>query len=288
MFKTLINMMIQQIDPRIVELQNDVEFYQTVVIGLSIVVGLLFLIVILQRLSIRLMKQGKVKGGKSKLPKIKKSSAPEISASAAAVPASAAPKDLPDPGLVFKYSLAAENTTEKTISIGQKQGNIKTFSTEILDDHLSLYIRIIENRRDQDIYDLPDQIFEEYQIDFRRDSKVLIYYPGLEGYREMGARERIYVKSQPDETGDPTFPALEAKNPIRFRLGDRLDQDGKFTGGYFEFHLFTQDYEVKTKSNISKTEKNFLLRLYKIYPGYDTGSPTGDGLFPMIDPFATR
>lgn len=153
---------------------------------------------------------------------------------------------------------------------------------------MSLYIRIIENRRDQDIYDLPDKIFEEYQVDFRRDSKVLIYFPGLEGYREMGARERIYLKSKPDETGDPTFPSLDAKKPIRFRLGDRLDQDGKFTGGYFEFHLFTQDYEVKTKSNIVKIEKNFLLRLYKIYPGYDTGSPTSDGLYPMIDPFATK
>lgn len=286
MLKTFINTLIQQIDPRIIELQKDVEFYQGVVLGLGIVIGLLFLIVILQRISIRLMKQGKKPAGKMKLPKIKKSAEPAPAPAASG--GSVAPKELPDPGLVFKYSLAAENTTEKTISIGQKEGNIKTFSTEILDDHLSFYIRIIENRRDRDIYDLPDKIAEEYQIDFRRDSKVLIYYPGLEGYREMGARERVYLKPEPDETGDPTFPTISAKNPIRFRLGDRLDQDGKFTGGYFEFHLFTQEYDVKTKSNIVKTEKNFLLRLYKIYPGYDTGSPTGEGLFPMIDPFATK
>jgi len=289
MFKTLINTIIQQIDPRIVELQKDVEFYQSVVIGLAIVIGLLFLIVVLQRISIRLMKQGKKLAGKMNLPKIKKSGG-----SSKAVPqpsgaeGSAAPKDLPDPGLIFKYNLAKEQTTEKTITVGQKEGNIKTYSTEILDDHLSIYIRIIENRRDQDIYNLPDKIAEEYQIDLRRDSKVLIYFPGLEGYREMGARERVYLKSEPDETGDPTFAAIDAKNPIRFRLGDRLDQDGKFTGGYFEVHLFTQDYDVKTKSNITKTEKNFLLRLYKIYPGYDTGSPTADGLYPMIDPFATK
>ncbi len=290
MFTTLINSIIQQIDPRIVELQKDLEFYQTVVIGLSIVIGLLFLIVILQRLSIRLMKQGRQGKSPGRLPKIRKSAEKKTlpSATPAAGSSPVMPKELPDPGLIFKYSLAAENTTEKTITIGQKNGNIKTYSTEILDDHLNLYIRIIENRRDQDIYNLPDHIAEEYQIDFRRDSKVLIYYPGLQGYREMGARERVYIKADPDETGDPTFPALDAKNPIRFRLGDRLDQDGKFTGGYFEFHLFTKDYEVKTKSNIAKTEKNFLLRLYKIYPGYDTGAPTEDGLYPMIDPFATQ
>lgn len=94
MFKTLINMMIQQIDPRIVELQNDVEFYQTVVIGLSIVVGLLFLIVILQRLSLRLMKQGKKSNSRMKLPKIKKSTDPKKSVPAAGASVSTAPKDL--------------------------------------------------------------------------------------------------------------------------------------------------------------------------------------------------
>ena len=95
------------------------------------------------------------------------------------------------------------------------------------------------------------------------------------------------IKQDPDEAGDPTFPTLAAKSPIRFRLGDRLSQDGKFINGYFEFHLFTQDYETKTKADIPKTEKNFLIRLYKVYPGYDTGAPTEEGLSPMVDPFTT-
>ena len=30
-----------------------------------------------------------------------------------------------------------------------------------------------------------------------------------------------------------------------------------------------------------------MIRLYKIYPGYDTGNPNEDGLYPMIDPYAT-
>jgi len=38
---------------------------------------------------------------------------------------------------------------------------------------------------------------------------------------------------------------------------------------------------------IPKIEKNFMIRLYKIYPGYDTGNPNEDGLYPMIDPYAT-
>ena len=120
------------------------------------------------------------------------------------------------------------------------------------------------------------------------DGKVLIYYPGLEGYKPMGSRERIYIKAEPDETGEPTFPAIEAKQPIRFRVGDRLNQDDKFVNGFFEFHLFTQDYEAKTKAGIPKVEKNFMLRLYKIYPGYDISGVTEEGLYPMMDPYSTR
>jgi hypothetical protein len=223
-----------------------------------------------------------------KLPgKKKKEDKKPAGAPAPAAGPAVSPKDLPDPGLVFKYSLAKENVVEKTITIGQRDGSIKTFSTEIIDDHLTIFIRIIENTRDRDIYDLPDKISEEYLVDLRRDGKALIYMPGTQSFREMGSRERIYIKAAPDEAGDPTFPALDAKSPVRFRLGDRLDQDGKFKNGFFEFHLFTQDYEVKTKAGIPKTEKNFLLRLYKIYPGYDTAKSTADGLYPMVDPFTT-
>ncbi len=275
------------VDPRVFELEKHIEFLHIVIWGLALVIGLLLLIVYLQRKSITLYRKSKSVHGKEKkglIPGVKKKAVGKP----AAIGASVAPKELPDPGLIFKYSLAKENVMEKTVTIGQKQGNIKTYSTEIIDDHLSVSIRIMENRRDKDIYDLPDTIVEEYLLDFRRDGKALIYYQGLEGYREMGSRERIYLKEEPDVTGDPTFPKLDAKQPIRFRVGDRLNQDGKFISGFFEFHLFTQDYQVSTKAGIPKIEKNFLIRLYKIYPGYDTGAPTDDGLYPMIDPFTTR
>lgn len=283
MLKFLYNLIqFLHIDPRVYELEKDIEFYQYILLGSIFVIILLIIIVFLQRRLVVSLRGGKPpKSAK----KIKRREQPmEATAGTAA---RISPKELPDPGLIFKYSLAKENVKEKLITIGQFEGNIKTYSTEIIDNHLSIYIRIIENRRDKDIYDLPDIIKEEYQLDLRRDGKILIYYPGLEGFREMGSRERIYIKDKPDEAGDPTLPSIEAKSPIRFRLGDRINQDGKFVSGYFEFHLVNQDYEVKTTVGIPKIEKNFLVRLYKIYPGYDTGSPTGDGLYPMVDPFTT-
>ncbi len=287
MLKFLYNLIFLHVDPRVYELEKDIEFYQYILLGAIFVVLLLIIIVYLQRRLVTSLRGGRSpKGAKKVLGRKKPTPASETHA-AAYTAARISPKELPDPGLIFKYSLAKENVKEKMITIGQLDGNIKTCSTEIIDNHLSVFIRIIENRRDRDIYDLPDRIKEEYQLDLRRDGKILIYYPGLEGFREMGSRERIYIKAEPDETGDPTFPTIEAKSPIRLRLGDRLNQDGKFVNGYFEFHLFNQDYEVKTKAGIPKVEKNFLIRLYKIYPGYDTGSPTDDGLYPMVDPYTT-
>ncbi len=277
------------IDPRIYELEKKIDFYQYLVFALIFVIVLLIIVVVLQRkLSTGFHAiRKKIMPGKSKAMPAEEKPAAAPTPARPAVQGKVTPKELPDPGLIFKFSLAQEHVLEKLITIGQTEGNIKTFSTEIMDNHLSVFIRIIEGQRDRDIYEMPDIIVEEYQLDLRRDGKTLIYYPGLEGFREMGSRERIYVRRQPDEAGDPTFPSLEPKNPVRFRVGDRLNQDGKFTRGYFEFHLFTQDYEVKTKANIPKVEKNFLIRLYKIYPGYDTGAPTDDGLYPMIDPFTT-
>jgi len=285
-------MMFQQIDPRIYELERDIKFLKILIYGTSLAIIILILVIVLQKMTINRLRrkdepfppEGKPeKKSKKQASPVQEAKPPVPSAPAAAVKS----KDLPDPGLVFKYSLADENTSEKLITIGQSEGNIKTYSTEVINDHLNIMIRIIDNRRDKDIYDLPDRIDEEYQIDLRRDGKVLVYYPGLEGYRQMGSREKIHLKTEPDPAGDPTFPVIEAKQPVRFRIGDRLNQDDKFTNGYFEFHLFTQDYDVKTTAGIPKTEKYFLIRLYKIYPGYDLSSPNDDGMFPMIDPFTT-
>lgn len=163
---------------------------------------------------------------------------------------------------------------------------IKTFSTEIVDYHLTIMIRVLEASKNQDIYNLPDRITESYVLDFRREGKVLIVLPDTKEVREMGDRERIYIQETPDEAGDPYFAILDAKIPLRFRLGDRLSGEGKFRSGYFEFHLYTKNVEAKTKAGIVKIEKQFFLRLFKIYQGYDTAKQTTDGYFPMIDPFS--
>jgi hypothetical protein len=281
------------VDPRVYELEKELENYQYFVIGLVVVIAILFLVIYLQRRLITAQKGEKAFDFVKKISK--KQDEPDEQKAESPAPAKPAtrtglvpPKDLPDPGLIFKYSLANEDVKDKMVVIGQTEGAIKTYSTEIINNHLSIYVRILENQRDKDIYNLPDRITEEYQIDLRREGKTLIYYQGLENYREMGARERIYVKKTPDEAGDPTFPEIPAKTPVRLRIGDRLDADGKFRKGYFEFHLFTQDYEVQTKAGVPKTEKYFLVRLYKTYPGYDTGAPTEEGLYPMIDPYTTK
>jgi hypothetical protein len=278
--------MFQQLDPRVYQLQKDIEFYRILVLGSVLVILILVLVVVLQRISLRRARNA----GDTVSPGITDPSVPvknKVKAKKSGVKGAVDPKDLPDPGLIFKYSLANENVTEKLITIGQTIGSIKTYSTEIMNDHLNIHIRIMENRNEKDIYNLPESISEEYMIDLRREGKALIYYPGLDAFRQMGSRERIYVMKEEDPAGDPSFPTIDPKQPIRIRLGERLNQDEKFVNGYFEFHLFNQEYEVKTDAGIPKFEKNFMLRLYRVYPGYDVSSPDKNGLYPMMDPFSS-
>ncbi len=289
MFKFIYSLvMFQQLDPRIYELQKDIEFYKILLIGSVLVILILVLAVVLQRISLNRAK----KSGDDLVPltgnaDTDPSSKAKVKPKKSVVKGAIDPKDLPDPGLIFKYSLAKEEVKEKLITIGQTEGSIKTYSTEIMNDHLNIHIRIMENREEKDIYNLPESISEEYMLDLRREGKALIYYPGLDSFRQMGSRERIYIMKDEDPAGDPTFPAIDPKQPIRIRLGERLNQDEKFVNGYFEFHLFNQEYEVKTASGIPKIEKNFLLRLYRVYPGYDISSPGKEGLYPMMDPFSS-
>ncbi len=289
MFKFIYSLvMFQQLDPRIYELQKDIEFYKILLIGSVLVIVILVLAVVLQRISLnRARKTGDEIIDLSAEKKPDESSKLKVKPKKSAVKGAIDPKDLPDPGLIFKYSLAKENVTEKLITIGQTEGSIKTFSTEIMNDHLNIHIRIMENRDEKDIYNLPESISEEYILDLRREGKALIYYPGLDSFRQMGSRERIFIMKEEDPAGDPTFPIIDPKQPIRIRIGERLNQDEKFVNGYFEFHLFNQEYEVKTAAGIPKYEKNFLLRLYRVYPGYDVSSPSNEGLYPMMDPFSS-
>ncbi len=280
-------------------LEDRVNSYETWVFFLVFLSALLALVAIMQRLTIARLRANdplqvkyyhkKIKE-KSDSKKIEEPSVADVNTITQTVPQTISenlpkPKDLPDPGLIFKYVISGE-PAEKLITIGQKEGTIKTYSTEIVDHHLTIMIRALDASRGQDIYNLPDRITETYVLDFRREGKALIVLPNTKDVREMSARERIYIQETPDESGDPNYTSIEANQPIRFRLGDRLSQEGKFKSGYFEFHLYTKDVETKTKAGITKIEKQFFVRLFKIYPGYDTAKQNEDGLFPMIDPFA--
>ena len=196
------------------------------------------------------------------------------------------PKLLPDPGLIYRFDTQNTRGGSRRIVIGQLEGNIKTYSTEVIDNHLEIEIRVKEDE-DRDIYDTNAVIIQRYRIDIRRGGRVMIHYPGAERYREMDSRERILIQEKPDNSGDFQYPELEPKYPIRFQLGDRLRHDGKFLKGYLEFHLFTKNVETEL-SGYKRLDKQFYLRLYRIFPGYDTGNVSEEGLVPMIDPFVAR
>ncbi|MCR9142278.1 MAG: hypothetical protein NXI24_08495 [bacterium] len=195
------------------------------------------------------------------------------------------PKLLPDPGLAFRFDLSRGEGSRR-VTIGQREGTIKTYSTEIIDGHLELEIRVKEDPN-RDIYSGAEKIVQSYQVDLRRGARVMIHFPGMERFREMDSRERLLVQPEPDQSGDFQFTGIAPRNPIRFQLGDRLRHDGKFAKGFIEFHLFTKDQEIAV-GDYTRIDKLFFLRVYKIFPGYDTAHPDEEGLYPMIDPYITR
>ena len=216
----------------------------------------------------------------------KKAAAPARPSPAAATPAPAVdPKLLPDPGLAFRFDMS-KGESSRRVSIGQREGTIKTYSTEIIDGHLEIEIRVKEDPN-RDIYSGAEMIVQSYQLDLRRGARVMIHFPGMERFREMDSRERLLVQPEPDQSGDFQFVDIEPRNPIRFQLGDRLRHDGKFAKGFIEFHLFTKDQETQV-GEYTRLDKMFFLRVYKIFPGYDTGHPDAEGLYPMIGPYVTR
>jgi len=280
-----------QVDPRIAELQRELLFRHYIIIASAVVILLLIVLVVLQaRMLSQSGKEWKplswVKRRRAKGRPRQRTSAPEAryALRGGLVP----PPALPVPGSARRLSLARDLVAEKTAVIGRAEGAIRTYSTELIERHLGITVKIVEQRRARDIYELPEKIYEEYQIDIRREGRALISLPAAGGFREMGAWERIRITPDPDGTVETSYPTLEKKNPVRFRLGQSLHRDGKFARGYFEFHLYTEDAETPTRAGIPKVEKLFYVRLYRIYPGYDTGAATDEGLYPMIALRAAR
>ncbi|XDD43373.1 hypothetical protein AB3N58_03175 [Leptospira sp. WS60.C2] len=186
-------------------------------------------------------------------------------------------KDLPEPGTIFKFFVPSDG--KRKIEIGQREGSVITRSSEIVDHHLTLEITPLDQSNLECL---------SYQIEFRREGKILVQYPNQPDFLEMEIREMILISTSPLLEDVRTLPSVSVNTPIRFRLGGKLSLDGKFKTGYLEFHLYTKDILERTSEGTKRTEKEFYLKLYKIFPGYDTAMQSRDGIVPMLARFGGR
>lgn len=269
-------------------LEEKMNAYETWVFVLILLVAVLILVSVMQRLTIAKLKSLEAFKSKS-FSKVTTSASNQNQSSLAEVPIAdihtitqtpihsamtIQGKDLPDPGLVFKYMIPL--TVGKVITIGQREGSVVTRSTEVLDHHLTIDISALDTSNLEIL---------SYNLEFRREGKVLIQLPGARDFREMGVKEKIHISKSSHFDEGPYFESLDSNHPLRFRIGSRLNADGKFKVGYFEFHLFTKDVFEKTANGNKRIEKHFYLKLFKIFPGYDTAGQTKEGLVPMLARF---
>ncbi|MCW7469855.1 hypothetical protein [Leptospira kanakyensis] len=269
-------------------LEERMNAYETWVFVLVLIVAVLVLVAVMQRLTIAKLKSLELFKSKStskdgnilsnqNLAFASEISVPDIHTITQTPIHSAMTvqgKDLPDPGMVFKYIVPLNKN--KIITIGQREGNVITRSTDVLDHHLTVDIEAL---------DVSNLEILSYSLEFRREGKVLIQFPGSKDFHEMGVKEKFYISKALTFEGESCFETLDTNHPLRFRIGSRIGMDGKFKTGYFEFHLFTKDVFEKTDSGNKRIEKNFYLKLVKIFPGYDTAGQTKEGLVPMLGRF---
>ncbi|TGL87599.1 hypothetical protein EHQ68_07235 [Leptospira congkakensis] len=269
-------------------LEERMNAYETWVFVLVLLVAVLVLIVVMQRLTISKLKSLELFKSKlnskdanlssnQNLSNNREISIPDIHTITQTPIHSAMTvqgKDLPDPGMVFKYTVPLNKN--KMIAIGQREGSVVTRSTDVLDHHLTIDINAV---------DVSNLDILSYSLEFRREGKVLIQLPGSRDFREMGVKEKFYISKTLTFEGETCLETLGTNNPLRFRIGSRIGVDGKFKAGYFEFHLFTKDVFEKTINGNKRVEKHFYLKLFKIFPGYDTAGQTKEGLVPMLARF---
>ncbi|NLV66041.1 MAG: hypothetical protein GXY14_00025 [Spirochaetes bacterium] len=264
-----------QIDSGAYNIAQQAEQYRVVLTAMILAVVILLIICLLQRIYYtRLRSPVEVAGHAVKPGKTKKRRARGID-----------PSLLPDPGLVFRFALP-EDGGDRLITIGRDRGSIRTWSTEILNGHLELRVIYYINLKDKKLYCLPDPFYTDYVLELVCRGNVLIHYPGIDGYRRMASSEKIFITAEPGAPGIISFNNINPTQPVRFRLGSETDEQGRFVSGYFEFHLYLQDHEVERPNGMPAVEKYFMLKLYRIYPGYDVSMPDAEGFYPMIDPFS--
>ncbi|TGM01437.1 hypothetical protein [Leptospira jelokensis] len=270
-------------------LEEKMNTYETWVFVLVLFVAVLFLVVVMQRLAIAKFKNSELFKSKQSLKlnlsdlhlenedETKIVDTNTITQTPIHHPLTVTGKDLPEPGTVFKFSVPS--TSNRIVIIGKREGNIVTRSSEILDHHLTI---------DIEPFDLENTEILSYLVEFRREGKVLIQYPTDKDFHEMEMKESFTISKSIGSTNEKTFDAIHLTHPIRIKVGGKLGLDGKFKNGYFEFHLFTKDILEKTNLGNKRIEKQFYLKLYKTFPGYDTARQTRDGIVPMLARFGGK
>ncbi|HBS05489.1 MAG TPA: hypothetical protein DEA96_11015, partial [Leptospiraceae bacterium] len=231
-------------------------YHQVIVISLGLGFMAALAAVFVLTLKVHKLRQGPQPAKKKAPPARSKPAAQPAPKTMAAV----TPKELLDPGLVYRFRLGKDKSLEsqsKRVIIGRHEGHIKTHSTEIIENHLEIEFRIRQDP-DRDIYNTDKTLIQKYSIDLRRAGKALIYFPNQDDktFREMNSRQRLLIQSEEDPEGDPHFNSIPSGKPLRIQLGDRLRHDGKFVAGYFEFHLFTKAVEVEA-GNYTRMDQDF-------------------------------
>ncbi|TGL55994.1 hypothetical protein EHQ59_01725 [Leptospira kemamanensis] len=270
-------------------LEEKMNAYETWVFVLVLLVAVLILVVVMQRLTIAKFRNSEVFKSKQSSKSNGTDLGPEsddetniidtntITQTPIHHPLTVTGKDLPEPGIIYRFSIP--NPGNRLILIGKREGNVITRSTEILDHHLTI-----------DIHPMDIENLEalSYRVELRREGKVLLQLPTEKEFHEMEMKETFYISNVLNSENEINFESVPLTHPIRIKVGGKLSVDGKFKNGFFEFHLFTKDILEKTISGNKRVEKQFYLKLYKIFPGYDTARQSRDGVVPMLARFGGK
>ena len=134
-------------------------YHQVIIISLGLGFLAALAAVFVLTLKVHKLKKGPEPRKESKKPTPKPSPRP----GPASPPATVTPKELLDPGLVYRFRLGKDKSLEsqsKRVVIGRHEGHIKTHSTEIIENHLELEFRIRQDP-DRDIYNTDKTLIQK-------------------------------------------------------------------------------------------------------------------------------
>ncbi|TGK04092.1 hypothetical protein EHQ53_02800 [Leptospira langatensis] len=152
----------------------------------------------------------------------------------------------PDEGDTFEV-VVPESTRIYRFSVGQKFGNISTFSKAIQDDHI---VFVIKKGKDS----------EDYDILINRSGPVLMKPPRMQYFAKMESNEKLESHEIIGQTAS-------------FRISDKITKD-RMTQ-YFEIGLTSNFFMNK----MGKERMRFVFSVQKIHPGIALSSKDKKGLY---------